>query len=273
VHLKITISHFATILLISLLLGSCSPAPVTPAATPPAMTITYVCNAGYILEVGDQKILVDALFQREDFCGVDLPRRMREASPPFDDADLVLVSHNHSDHFNAQVVGEYLAQIPGALLVGEGDAVDALAQEFDGYSGIQARVTGVRLESGQWTNLNLDGIELGIVNAPGDTHNLAMLVQAGGRSFFHSGDMAITDEIAVAFHTGGLPEAGIDIALVPFTWFLDPGGPEFLTDAIGAREFIPMHFIDSHPQEVANLFSSAFPEVSVLIEPLASITR
>ena len=97
------------------LLAACTREPVAaPTPTPSAVTITYVCNAGFILETGDYKILVDALFQREDFCDPQLTPRMRAALPPFDGADLVLVSHKHGDHFDPQIVGEYLSLTPGA---------------------------------------------------------------------------------------------------------------------------------------------------------------
>jgi L-ascorbate metabolism protein UlaG (beta-lactamase superfamily) len=268
-----TIISCVILIFASLLLGSCAPAPAAPTSMPSPMTITYLCNAGFILDVGDQKILVDALFQREDFCGAEMTRMMREGLAPIDGADLVLASHNHSDHFDAQVVGEYLARNPGAVLVAEGDAFDALAQGYGGYEEIKDRITGVRLAIGEWTALSLEGIELALVNAPDKTPNLACLIRAGGKAFFHTGDMLITDKITAAFQVGGLPEAGIDFALVPFTWFIDPGGPKFMAKAIGAQEFIPMHYIDSNPEEISTLFHSAFPEVILLFEPLEFITR
>jgi L-ascorbate metabolism protein UlaG (beta-lactamase superfamily) len=256
-----------------ILLAGCAPQPVPTPATPTPVTITYVCNDGFILETGDSKILVDALFQREDICDPQLTPLMRAALPPFDDADLVLVSHNHSDHFDPQIVGEYLSLTPGAVLVAEGDAIDALAQAYPGYAGIRERVTAIRLENGEWTSLSLNGIELKTVNAPADTPNLAFLASAGGRVFFHTGDMFISEVVTAAFQAGGLAEAGIDFAFIPFTWFIDPGGPEFMAGAIGAQEFIPMHIIDSNPEEVATFFRSAFPEVILLTVPLESVIR
>jgi hypothetical protein len=155
----------------------------------------------------------------------------------------------------------------------EGDAIETFSAGFAGYSDIQDRVTGIRLETGGKSTLHYGGIELTVFCAPADVPNLAFLIQAGGYVLFHTGDMFINHKNSTAFQAGGLPEAGIDYALVPYTWFFDPGGPEFLAQVIGAQESIPMHYIDSNTDEIATLFRTAFPEVILLIQPLDSISR
>ena len=46
-----------------------------------------------------------------------------------------------------------------------------------------------------------------------------------------------------------------------------------MSRAIGAQDFIPMHFIDSNPEEVVTFFRSAFPEVIILTQPLEPVIR
>ncbi len=241
------------------LLAACTREPAAaPTPTPSAVTITYVCNAGFILETGDYKILVDALFKREDYCDPQLTPRMRAALPPFDGADLVLVSHKHGDHFDSQIVGEYLSLTPGTQLVAQADAVDALALAYPGYDGIRERVTGIRVETGGYSPLNIGSFQLTSFDAPADVPNLAFLVRAGGKTFFHTGDLFISEAVYTAFQAGGLPQAGIDFAFIPYTWFIDPGGPEFMSRANGAQDFIPMP-LSTQPGRGRDLLSIGIP--------------
>jgi len=81
---------------------------------PPAadLRITYVGNAGYLLEADGRKILIDALLGSYQSQYVQLPReiqiRLENAESPFDNVDLVLATHYHHDHFGARSVGRYL---------------------------------------------------------------------------------------------------------------------------------------------------------------------
>ena len=42
---------------------------------------------------------------------------------PFDGVDLVLVTHNHPDHFDARLAVRYLEDLPDPLLLAPADAV------------------------------------------------------------------------------------------------------------------------------------------------------
>jgi L-ascorbate metabolism protein UlaG (beta-lactamase superfamily) len=73
----------------------------------------YVANEGFLVKASNRKILVDALFGRFESDWCDVPsgpviEKMEKGIEPFDQIDLILISHAHVDHFNAEIVSKHL---------------------------------------------------------------------------------------------------------------------------------------------------------------------
>ena len=69
------------------------------------LVLTYLANEGFLVEVGEQSVLIDA-FIGMPYAGYpalpkDVLARLRSAAKPFDDVELALTSHVHGDHFQA----------------------------------------------------------------------------------------------------------------------------------------------------------------------------
>ena len=92
------------------------------------VTVTFVGNSGFLITVGDTKILIDGLF--EGFPGYALPddelQQLLGAEPPFDHLDLILATHDHGDHFSARMVCQHLKNDPEAVFVSTEAAADAV---------------------------------------------------------------------------------------------------------------------------------------------------
>ena len=75
------------------------------------VSITYIGNAGFLIQIENKKILIDALFK--GFEGTyELPQYIQEklklAQAPFDDVDLILVTHAHGDHIDPDMVLQHM---------------------------------------------------------------------------------------------------------------------------------------------------------------------
>ncbi len=277
----------ALISIILLILAGCSAIPAQPAATPTAfllatpeiqqetggqpspearptlqymppdpalLGVTYICNDGFIITRAGKKILVDALYQRNiRLCLSDLPELMASSQPPFDNVDLVLVTHNHPDHFQAQVVGQYLMDNPKAILVAEKSAADTLLGFSPTYDVLRDRIHSIELTGGKNTSISINGIDLGIFDAPGDVPNLGFLIKVGGKTLFHGGDHDLSPGTKAILNSYGFPEMNIDVAFVNYFLMIDPVYREEMMKIMVAEKYILMHYAEeSNPEYILN---------------------
>lgn len=209
--------------------------------------ITALGNEGFLIEAGEVVILVDGLYRGLEGYVVptEVQRRTREkAEPPFDEVDLVLATHRHPDHFDAEVVGKHLVANPGAALITTPMAVDLLQADAGRFSAISPRVWAVYPEEGELELLDFTGFRVEVVNLHHGRNrafpveNLGFVVHLNGVTLLHIGDtLADATELASL----GLAKRGIDTAFVPYWHLLDaPGAREYL-EAIRATTVVAMH--------------------------------
>jgi len=90
----------------------------------------YLGNAGVMAEDGETKLLFDPLFE-ENFDNYQLvPPRIKGAlmmgTAPYNDIDVLFISHAHGDHFSAATVLAYLQSFPQTKLVAPKQAITKL---------------------------------------------------------------------------------------------------------------------------------------------------
>jgi len=216
--------------------------------------VTFINNAGFLITVGDKKILIDALYETGSR-NIDLPPEVRQravnAEPPFDQVDLVIATHSHSDHFSAELVRDHLRYNESAVFVSSPDAVrqiQRMGEEFDD------RLIAVDLGPGESSHLMVNGIALDCLNI---THgipllNIGLVITMDDFTFFHSGDMSL-DDMADDFirledlQGYGLPQKEIDLALLPIQIFSIDEGTILIEEGIQARYVSPMHYPYQYP--------------------------
>ncbi|NTU55927.1 MAG: MBL fold metallo-hydrolase [Anaerolineales bacterium] len=235
--------------------------PMISPIAPAGLHIAYVCNDGFIIVVDGRKILIDVLFHdSRQICQADSDEITQSAQPPFDNADLVLVSHSHWDHFDPQIVSEYMQNNHKAVLVAEKSAAEALSENSASFTLIQERVYSVELARRQRTQMNFSGISVEIFSAPADVPNLGFLIQVGQFTFFHSGDSGLDTEIAADFQTYQLCTKNINFAFLPYWYFLDPLGQSLLERGICAANYIPMHYAGEKPEGIFSSVRNMYPQ-------------
>lgn len=188
------------------------------AADDGALRVTYIANEGFLIQAGGMKVAVDAFFHGAtiNWCHAPEPgtvERMASASPPFDDIDLILVTHWHSDHFTPQLVLDHLSTSAGTHLIASPQAVTKL-RELPGFAaGLEARIHELDLELFGRKELSLGGIRVEAHrirhgayplkdektgetrNKHEDVENLAFLVEMGGATFAHFGDAFLRENL------------------------------------------------------------------------------
>jgi L-ascorbate metabolism protein UlaG (beta-lactamase superfamily) len=214
-----------------------------------ALKITYVCNEGFIIETSEKKVMIDAIFFGSPPICSDAYNNLRKAVikkalPPFDNADLLLASHVHSDHFYLHTVGDYLQNSPKSVLLTDSNSASLLMTNYDddGYDRIKDRIQAVRIPSGGSKRVTIQGIDLEIIpSAPGEEFSLAFILRLDGFTIFHAGDSGSGQEMADFYKAYDLAGKGIDIAFVPWWNMMESHRRSILEEGIHARQYIPMH--------------------------------
>jgi len=178
---------------------------------PSQVKITYIANEGFLIEVNDKSLLIDALFgaQEYDFC--DIPDEaqlegMRNARGHFKDIDLILATHAHRDHFHAPFVMDHLSKNKKGTFISCEQSIHQITGS-DAYNpAIQSQLVEVTPDSLSFIDTVVNGIEMRVfrlnhgpyyeedpetgekINRHRNVQNLGFLFHLDGIKIFHGGD-------------------------------------------------------------------------------------
>jgi L-ascorbate metabolism protein UlaG (beta-lactamase superfamily) len=195
-----------SIFLMLLLILACGEASPQKSAT-----VSYIANEGFMVEVKGKKILFDGLFGgfKANWCDVpstDTKAKLENAEPPFDNIDLIFISHNHSDHFNKEMVVNHLAKNSKCIVLCPLQVYKKL-ESAEGFSSISKNIFEFTPGINRDTAVVIDGMKIKIyrlehsrymekdsvtglyVNLHRNVENLGFLLQTDGILVFHCGDI------------------------------------------------------------------------------------
>jgi L-ascorbate metabolism protein UlaG (beta-lactamase superfamily) len=223
--------------------------------------VTYVGNAGFLIEIGDKKILIDALFK--GFEGdYEIPQEIQEkltlAQAPFDDVDLILVTHAHGDHIDPAMLIEHMKNNPKAVLASTQQLVDHL-KDSSGRSIAFNPLKGKpdKKEIGDFS------IETFLLPHGPDSKiiNIGFLVSIDGVTFFQSGDFDNEQYTFEEFRALQLPEKKIDLAFIQHYYLTDDlEARKFVIDGIGGKYIFPIHYHFTTPPYDSSIIKQNYPD-------------
>lgn len=210
--------------------------------------VTYVANAGVMVEGGGKKVLIDALFDEGIKGYMRIPRDMRtllrDAEPPFDDVDLVLVSHDHMDHFGPRTMTRHLRANPKATLVCTPQTRQSLERHIANHAGIAERIVAVYPEEGETFEGTYNGIELRVFNLHHGRNNnppienLGFAFDVGGMSVLHTGD---TEAGSAVFELYEFKKRHFDVAILPVWLLTYTNWGQVVYEQIQPRHVVAVH--------------------------------
>lgn len=259
-----------------------------PKVPDPTVRITYIANEGFLIETGQKKILIDALFGEKPYSFCDNPsekalQEMIHSRGEFSHVDLVAVTHMHRDHFYAPFVSDHLSSNPAGKLISCEQTVELLSQEED-FEKFSERVIDMTPDSLMYKDTLINDIGVRVyrlVHGPYldedpktgltiDRHrniqNLGFLFNVGGVKVFHCGDSS--PRCMEDYEHFRLDKEEIDVAIMGRGFLGSPTGPgiEILRDLIKADHIILMHIHhdqNSYFIDVANQVKDEFPSVTI----------
>ncbi len=221
--------------------------PSSQAPPKDSLVLIYVANSGALIGSGDTKVLVDALFDKPNpeyrAPSEEMLDKIMKGTAPFDGVDLVLVTHNHPDHFDAGVAARYLEARPEPFLLAPTDAVEALRQATEDWAKIGPRVIALDLKVGEKAKKDVKRIPVTAFRTlhSGEKEspmNLMYLAELNGWSIFHEGDSTGQLEAYQGFALGSAP---VDLALVHFWFPLEPNSARFLQEVLKPNHIALTH--------------------------------
>jgi L-ascorbate metabolism protein UlaG (beta-lactamase superfamily) len=207
------------------------------------LALTYVANSGVLVGAGETRVLIDALFDKPNpeyrAPASEALDAMLKGAPPYDGVDVVLVTHDHPDHFDPSLAVRYLERVEGPRLVAPADAVEKMRAVASDWARIAPRVVSLDLPVGGKAERAVGPVTLtafrtlhGQQDSP---MNLMYLVDLGGWRVFHEGDSN------AKFEGFGLENASVDLALVHFWFPLEPNAARFLQEVLKPRHIALTH--------------------------------
>jgi Tol biopolymer transport system component/L-ascorbate metabolism protein UlaG (beta-lactamase superfamily) len=250
---------------------------VSSYAQPGRVGVTYVGNAGFMISIGDKKILIDALFK--GFEGsYQLPQevqnKLRLAQAPFDDVDLIIVTHAHGDHIDPDMVRQHMQNNPGAIFASTRQLVDAL-NAVDTLDVFKARRISFDPLKGESEVKNIRGIKIETFNLPHGTDariiNIGFLISVNGITLFQTGDADFDQYSFDEFRSFKLPEREIDLAFIQH-YYLDGDSlsTKFVMEGIGGDYILPIHYHFTTPPFDSAIVRENYPDAVIFNKEMES---
>lgn len=195
-------------------------------------SITYIANEGFLIEAQGKKILVDGIFNDKTINYADVPseeilNNITSANTPFNDIDVLLVTHKHRDHFSSIPVGNHLKNNSDAVLICNSQTAKKFEKEFAEYSKISSQVIISSPELEKTTNINVNGISITVFGLNHSTYMVkdengnekdrhaeikvnGYFAEVGDFSFMHTGDTVFPQHTSF-FESFGLNEKDLDV--------------------------------------------------------------
>jgi L-ascorbate metabolism protein UlaG (beta-lactamase superfamily) len=234
------------------------------------VTVTYVGNSGFLITTSHKKILIDAVFRGYDYVyslPEDIQNSLGLAQPPFDNIDLILVSHSHRDHLDSYLVDQHLQNDPNTIFASQANIVALSSATTD-------QIISLDPEPGEPAQMDIDGIHveaLSLSHGEGQPTNIGFVITVDNIKIFYSGDVDFSQVSYEEFRAYQLPEQKIDIAFVTHFYFSsNPDEQRFLKEGIGAKYLIPMHYFFTDPPLDRTTILNNYPDAILFNKELTS---
>ena len=233
------------------------------------VAISYVGNSGFLINIGDKKILIDALFKGYEgdyILPQEIQDKLCKAQAPFNDVDLIVVSHAHGDHVNPDMVKQHMQNNPKAIFASTQQLVDHMKDSTDrsiGFSPTKEKsdrkeVQGITIESFLFPH-----------GPDSRTINNAFLITVNGITFFHTGDVDFDQFTFEEFRSLQLPEKNIDLSFIQHFYLTsDSISRQFVTNGIGGKYIIPIHYHFTTPVFDSVIVKQNYPDAILFNEEL-----
>lgn len=237
----------------------CFAAVIAPASAA-GLTVTALDHSGFMLSDGKTKILVDALLEKSKEWPFNAPApallgKMEKGEKPFDGVTLLLISHDHNDHYSPEATVRFLRNHPKALAVTTPEVLKRL-KTIDGFAKVEKQVEAPDLAWKQSLQKRFNGVTLELDRLKhGDDKKWACELDAfafklGGKKILYA--TATSGFFPEEYSELGYARRGFDLAFINYYMAinaakgekpasLNADGLAKIKDMIAAKNTVLMH--------------------------------
>ncbi len=210
-------------------------------------TVTWLGHAGFMIESGGQRLVIDAWLSGPTYSGHDLSA-----------ADLVLVSHGHFDHAQDAPA---ICLASGATLVCIHEIQFWAQQQGVPESDIVSMNKGGTYVHGDWKLTMVDAVHSG--GCPGDDGQIIdggaaagwIIECPDGEVIYHAGDTAVFGDMALI---GEMYRPLLALLPIGGHYTMGPAGAAKALELLNIPHAVPMHYgtfplLAGTPQELQEL--------------------
>ena len=236
--------------------------------------VKYLGNEALFIEVNESKILFDPFFH--DNIGIYqlvpdfLKNKITKGLAPFNNINVIFISHAHRDHFAVDEVVSYLLRFSNTKLVAPQQALDKInAYLSEGLLTInQKRLVGVTLGYGdkpwqlEMENLIIDAVRIPHAGWPSraEVENMVFRVTLkdaasesdnASATVMHMGDADPDDDHFLPYKIFWRQKK-TDVNFPPYWFLYSAEGRDILDNIIGAKVNIGVHVPMEVPKQLQN---------------------
>ncbi|PKP34569.1 MAG: hypothetical protein CVU00_06285 [Bacteroidetes bacterium HGW-Bacteroidetes-17] len=186
--------------------------------------LTYIANAGFLIECKGKQVLIDALFKQgwDTYLtpSNDVATKIISTQVPFAKSNLILITHDHGDHFDATMVVDYLKKSTKNILIAPPQVINAVLKYQDDKN-LKDQMVELDKTNTAINDTTIQGIRIRSFFIQHDTRpiieNFGYLIDIDGIKVFHSGDN--TGSEITEFENLTLQNEKIDLAILNFYGF------------------------------------------------------
>ncbi len=221
--------------------------------------VTYIANSGFLIESSGKQIIIDALFKHgwgnylipTDSIVSDIINQR----DPFNISNLMLITHNHGDHFDPSMVVAYLLNNSENILIAPPLVTNTILKHPD-HKKFESQIVQLDKINQEKNDTTIQGIRVRSFFIQHDSRpqieNLGYLIEIDKLKVFHSGDYNGSE--IVEFGKLQLQNENIDLAFLNFYGFWNTKEErEFTEKYINPKKITLMHI---PPAEIENVKDS-----------------